>query len=70
LNDSGVEELIAKKSAQCWMGPGRHCVFYPLANGESFNIVLLGPDNLDSNVRQAPGDLAEMEVLFKGWDER
>lgn len=70
LQDPSISELIQEKSAKCWMGPGRHCVFYPLAGGEVFNLVLLRPDNLDKDVRQAPGDIDEMRACFDGWDPR
>ncbi|KAJ4194769.1 hypothetical protein NW759_016485 [Fusarium solani] len=70
LDDPSINELIQEKSAKCWMGPGRHCVFYPLAGGQLFNLVLLRPDNLDKDVRQAPGDIDEMRACFEGWDQR
>ncbi|KAI8663819.1 FAD-binding-3 domain-containing protein [Fusarium keratoplasticum] len=70
LDDPSINKLIQEKSAKCWMGPGRHCVFYPLAGGEVFNLVLLRPDNLDKDVRQAPGDIDEMRACFEGWDQR
>ncbi|KAJ4176109.1 hypothetical protein NW755_014601 [Fusarium falciforme] len=70
LADPSINELIQEKSAKCWMGPGRHCVFYPLAGGEVFNLVLLRPDNLDKDVRQAPGGIEEMRACFEGWDQR
>ncbi|KAL6362182.1 hypothetical protein LRP88_04259 [Fusarium phalaenopsidis] len=70
LDDPSINKLIQEKSAKCWMGPGRHCVFYPLAGGDLFNLVLLRPDNLDKDVRQAPGDIEEMRACFEGWDQR
>ncbi|KAH7232699.1 hypothetical protein B0J15DRAFT_409039 [Fusarium solani] len=70
LDDPFINELIQEKSAKCWMGPDRHCVFYPLAGGEVFNLVLLRPDNLDKDVRQAPGDIDEMRACFEGWDQK
>ncbi|KAJ4263292.1 hypothetical protein NW762_006110 [Fusarium torreyae] len=70
LNDPGVSKLIKKRTATCWMGPGRHCVFYPLKGGQEFNLVLLRPDDLPKDVRQAPGDLNEMKGSFDGWESR
>ncbi|KAH7161940.1 hypothetical protein B0J13DRAFT_632650 [Dactylonectria estremocensis] len=70
LNDPYVNELINKKSVICWMGPGKHSVFYPLAGGKEYNLVLIRPDNLGKDMRQAPGDLGEMKASFDGWDER
>ncbi|KAF5242940.1 hypothetical protein FANTH_8436, partial [Fusarium anthophilum] len=70
LNDEALNELMEKKSATCWMGPGRHCVLYPLKGGKAFNLVLLRPDNLPKDVRRAPGDLSEMRRSFEGFDPR
>ncbi|KAF5650801.1 salicylate hydroxylase [Fusarium tjaetaba] len=70
LNDQALNELMQKKTATCWMGPGRHCVLYPLKGGKAFNLVLLGPDNLPKDVRRAPGNLDEMRRSFEGWDPR
>lgn len=70
LGDPRIDELINDQSVKCWMGPGRHCVFYPLAGGKSFNLVLIRPDNLSKDVRQAPGEIGEMRACFEGWDER
>ncbi|KAM5358691.1 hypothetical protein ACJZ2D_015082 [Fusarium nematophilum] len=70
LNDAKVNELIDQKNVLCWMGPGKHCVFYPLAGGKAYNLVLIRPDDLGKDIRQAPGDLGEMKASFEGWDER
>ena len=34
------------------------------------NIVLLVPDNLPEAVAKAPGDVEEMNEIFKNWDPR
>ncbi|KAJ4152089.1 hypothetical protein NW765_017598 [Fusarium oxysporum] len=70
LNDPDVSRLIQKRTATCWMGPGKHCVFYPLKGGQEFNLVLLRPDDLPKDVRQTPGDLNEMKGSFDGWESR
>ncbi|OQU96439.1 FAD binding domain-containing protein [Cladophialophora immunda] len=69
LNDPRVEELCAKKTVTLWMGPDKHCVFYPVRGGAEFNLVLLRPDNLPTGVRTVKGDLDEMRMTFEGWDE-
>lgn len=70
LGDESLNVFLQKKSATCWMGPGRHCVLYPLDGGEQYNLVLIQPDDLDKSVRQAPGDLDKMRASFEGWDPR
>jgi salicylate hydroxylase len=50
------------------MGPEKHCVFYPIRGGKEYNLVLLRPDNLPSDVRTVNGDIDEMKESFRGWD--
>jgi salicylate hydroxylase len=69
LKDPEVEELCSGKKVTIWMGPDRHCVFYPLRGGTEFNLVLLRPDNLPTGVRTIQGDLEEMRMTFAGWDQ-
>jgi salicylate hydroxylase len=69
LGDSRIEELCSRNEVNCWIGPGRHCVFYPVRGGSSFNLVLLRPDNLPTGSRTAQGDIEEMRDTFCGWDE-
>ncbi|KIW96508.1 uncharacterized protein Z519_03577 [Cladophialophora bantiana CBS 173.52] len=69
LNDPRVEDLCTKKKVTIWMGPDRHCVFYPVRGGAEFNLVLLRPDNLPAGVRSVQADLDEMRMTFEGWDE-
>jgi salicylate hydroxylase len=69
LNDPRVDDLCAGKKVTIWMGPDKHCVFYPLRGGTEFNLVLLRPDNLPVGARAVKGDLDEMRLTFEGWDE-
>ncbi|KKK26655.1 hypothetical protein ARAM_002541 [Aspergillus rambellii] len=69
LNDPEIEKLCQRHTVTLWMGPDRHCVFYPIRNGKEYNLVLLRPDNLPTNVRTTQGDLDEMKESFTGWDE-
>jgi salicylate hydroxylase len=68
LNDPKVEELCAKNSVTLWMGPDKHSVFYPVRNGQYFNLVLLRPDDLPHGSRTSQGDISEMRATFEGWD--
>ena len=45
LNDPSIEEMCAKKRAVMWLGPDKHCIFYPIRAGSAFNLVLLRPDD-------------------------
>jgi len=69
LEDPRVKDLCSSRTVTLWMGPDRHCVFYPLRDGAEFNLVLLRPDNLPAGVRTVQGDLDEMRMTFEGWDD-
>ena len=69
LRDPWIEALCAKKTVTAWMGPEKHCVFYPVRAGAEFNLVLLRPDNLPTNMRTVQGDIGEMRATFDGWDK-
>jgi salicylate hydroxylase len=69
LHDPWIEALCAKKTVTAWMGPEKHCVFYPVRAGAEFNLVLLRPDNLPTNTRTVQGDIGEMRATFDGWDK-
>lgn len=70
LGDPAIDELIELKVASAWIGPGRHCVLYPLRDGQEYNMVLLRPDNMPLGVNRSRGDIDEMTESFKGWDRR
>jgi salicylate hydroxylase len=69
LNDPRVMELCQLQDVSVWVGPNKHCVFYPLHNGTHFNLVLLRPDNMPAGERTLSGDIGEMRETFQGWDE-
>jgi salicylate hydroxylase len=69
LNDPRVTELCQVRDVSVWVGPEKHCVFYPLRNGKQFNLVLLRPDNMPAGERTLSGDIREMRETFESWDE-
>lgn len=60
--------FIRSATVNFWIGPGTHVVAYTMRAGEVYNIVLLVPDDLPDDVAKVKGDVAEMRVLFEGWD--
>jgi salicylate hydroxylase len=70
LNDPALKSLIEERGQWLWCGPNKHAVMYPVRNKTEFNLVLLSPDDLPSNVSTTEGDIQEMRNLFKGWDPR
>jgi salicylate hydroxylase len=69
LNDPRMTELCQFRGVSVWIGPGKHCVFYPLHNGTQFNLVLLRPDNMPTGERTLSGDIGELRDTFEGWDD-
>ncbi|OAG34856.1 hypothetical protein AYO21_10961 [Fonsecaea monophora] len=68
FQDPRVDELINSRCTYNWVGPDRHSVFYPVKNGDAFNLVLIRPDNLPSGSRTEAGDVDEMRMTYEGWD--
>ena len=70
LQDPDLDELLSRQVVTTFIGPDKHCVFYAINQGRSFNLVLFRPDNMASGERQAQGDVGEMRASFEGWDSR
>ncbi|KAG0652763.1 Oosporein biosynthesis 4 [Hyphodiscus hymeniophilus] len=68
FQDPIVDAIINDNKQHLWMGPGKHCSFYPVRGGTEFNLVLLRPDNLPAGARTAAGDVLEMRSTFDDWD--
>jgi salicylate hydroxylase len=39
--DEDVQELLKPNMTTAWLGPDRHCVFYPVRNRSQWNLVLM-----------------------------
>ncbi|KIW12771.1 hypothetical protein PV08_07958 [Exophiala spinifera] len=68
IEDDGIRDLITSQKACLWMGPDKHCSFYPVRNGQEFNLVLLTPDDLSEGIRTSQGSINELRYMFEGWD--
>ncbi|KAH6988269.1 hypothetical protein BKA56DRAFT_630160 [Ilyonectria sp. MPI-CAGE-AT-0026] len=69
LHDPRTDALCIREVVTVWVGPEKHCVFYPIHGGKEFNMVLLRPDDMSSGERSVQGDVDEMRQSFAGWDE-
>ncbi|KAL5000603.1 hypothetical protein BDV10DRAFT_183373 [Aspergillus recurvatus] len=69
-SDLEINDLCAKTAVTSWLGPEKHTIFYPVRNGEEYNLVLLRPDNLDRGTKRVQGDVEEMRASYTGWDAR
>jgi salicylate hydroxylase len=68
--DPELREFIETPQVNYWLGPDAHAVNYVLRGGELFNMVLLVPDDLPEGVNVGPGNVEEMQALYKDWDPR
>jgi salicylate hydroxylase len=41
FHDPRIDELLNKAEVTAWLGPEKHCVFYPVRNKTQYNLVLL-----------------------------
>jgi salicylate hydroxylase len=69
LDDPEIDSLLKKAAVTAWLGPEKHAVFYPVRGGEEYNLVLLQPDNLPTGVHTNQGDLEEVQMGFKDWNQ-
>lgn len=61
---------LAEPKVTLWVGPGRHCVVYPVAGGELVNLVATAPvEGAPAESWTAPGRLAELLTGYTGWHE-
>lgn len=68
IEDADLRMWMSTPKVHIWLGPGAHCVGYPIHGGKLLNLVLLVKDDLPGNISRAKGDLAEMKALFHDWD--
>ncbi|MCJ1474684.1 hypothetical protein MMC13_003344 [Lambiella insularis] len=63
--------LIEEPSTTLWLGPNLSLVAYPVAKSELYNLVfgVPRPESMPDHALSAPGDLAELRILFSGFDD-
>jgi salicylate hydroxylase len=65
-----LPHLAANPKVQLWVGPGRHCVSYPVAGGELVSFGATAPvDEVRGESWLAPGRLPELLAGYTGWHE-
>ena len=67
-DDTELREWVSNPQCHFWAGPDAHAVAYSIRKGEMFNLVLLCPDDLPSDVARQSGSVKEMKALFERWD--
>ncbi|KAH7240728.1 uncharacterized protein BKA55DRAFT_740604 [Fusarium redolens] len=68
LDDPELREWVERPTVHFWIGPGAHAVGYSMRGGQMYNIVLLVPDDLPSDISRQAGSVEEMRLLFNDWD--
>ncbi|CAG9937421.1 unnamed protein product [Clonostachys rosea f. rosea IK726] len=68
IDDPELREWVERSTVHFWIGPGAHAVGYSMRGGQMYNIVLLTPDDLPSDVSRQAGSVEEMRELFNDWD--
>lgn len=70
MKDPELARFVTDHEVNYWLGPGKHAVNYVLRGGELFNMVLLVPDDMPTDLKTntLEGDVVEMRKLFQDWD--
>lgn len=65
---ASVPPVADRPQVTLWLGPGRHCVAYPIATGRTINLVATAPEpawRVES--WQAEGSPADLAAAYDGW---
>ncbi|OTB18543.1 hypothetical protein K445DRAFT_309274 [Daldinia sp. EC12] len=68
IQDPELREWVSNPKFNIWMGPKSHVIGYSLRRGTEFNLILITPDDLPSDVNRQAGSVEELRALFKNWD--
>src|ERR1700737_526286 len=78
LSDPELRHFIEQPVANCWIGPGRHLMAYPIQHATKYNMVMVHPGvavqdrwnepGISHKIRLTIGDLKEMIYNFASWD--
>lgn len=68
MTDPTTAALMTSPAANCWIGPGRHIMAYPIRNGSQYNIVMSHPGRAKVGVWNQAGDIAEMNKTYEDFD--
>lgn len=68
LAEPELRRFIEQPRANCWIGPGRHLMAYPIQNRTKYNLVMVHPGLAVQDRWNESGDLKEMVENFENWD--
>ncbi|KAL1966637.1 hypothetical protein VTN77DRAFT_4048 [Rasamsonia byssochlamydoides] len=66
--DDEVKHLMTDVNANCWIGPDRHIMAYPIRQGAMYNLVLSHPGKAAVGRWNEPGNLEEMKAHYAQFD--
>lgn len=67
-SDKSIAHLMHEVIANCWIGPLRHIMAYPIRNGTMYNLVMSHPNKVIAGKSSEPGNLSEMRDQFMAFD--
>mgnify|MGYP001060713496 CR=1 FL=1 len=67
-SDEEVKHLMTDINSNCWIGPQRHLMAYPLRKGTMYNLVMSHPGQAATGKWNEPGDLNEMKDHYGDFD--
>jgi salicylate hydroxylase len=66
-----LPHLSGEPAVRIWLGPGRHCVCYPVAGGALMSFVASGPGDgapiEDPDSWSTPGVVSDLVAAYQGW---
>jgi salicylate hydroxylase len=66
--DPQIAHLMDDINANCWIGPGRHIMAYPMRGGELYNLVMSHPASIPADRWSEPGKLEDMRAQYETFD--
>lgn len=68
--DNELAGLMNDPNANCWIGPSRHIMGYPVRKKQWYNLVMSHPGSLAGGKIKETLDLKEMRDQFKSFEPR
>jgi salicylate hydroxylase len=67
--DPKVAHLLTDINANCWIGPGRHIMAYPIRQGRRYNLVMSHPTgDAEPGMWNEPGNIQELSDCYSDFD--
>lgn len=67
ISDPMLAHLMTDINSNCWIGPERHIMAYPIHNGEKYNLVMSHPGQASVGRWNEAGSLDEMKTHYRNF---